>query len=105
MALPLIYLVLRTLGSGTEVWDLLLRLRVLETLGRTALLAVAVTAATVFLAVPLAWITVRTDLPFRRLWSLLTVLPLVIPSYVGGSWSSRPSGLGCLRYTASPERC
>ena len=84
MALPLIYLVLRTLGSGTEVWDLLLRVRVLETLGRTALLALAVTAATVFLAVPLAWITVRTDLPFRRLWSLLTVLPLVIPSYVGG---------------------
>ena len=84
MALPLIYLALKTLGTGGEAWDLLFRVRILETLGRTALLALAVTGATVFLAVPLAWITVRTDLPLRRVWSLLTMLPLVIPSYVGG---------------------
>src|SRR5690606_32738848 len=36
------------------------------------------------IALPLAWLTVRTDLPGRRLWSGLTALPLVIPSYVGG---------------------
>ncbi|RMF05926.1 MAG: iron ABC transporter permease, partial [Chloroflexi bacterium] len=33
--------------------------------------------------VALAWLTVRTDLPGRRFWSLATILPLVIPSYVG----------------------
>ena len=33
---------------------------------------------------PLAWLTVRTDLPGRRLWSVLITLPLVFPSYVGG---------------------
>ena len=84
MALPLAYLVLRTLGAGEEAWDLLFRLRVLETLGRTVLLALAVTAGSIALAVPLAWLTVRTDIPFRRVWAVLTVLPLVIPSYVGG---------------------
>ena len=84
MALPLAYLFLRTLGTGAEVWDLLLRVRVLETLGRTIYLALAVTGASIALAVPLAWLTVRTDLPARRIWSVLTVLPLVIPSYVGG---------------------
>ena len=84
MVLPLAYLVLRTLGAGGEAWDLLLRMRVLETLGRTALLALAVTTASIIVAVPLAWLTVRTDLPFRRVWSVLTVLPLVVPSYVGG---------------------
>ena len=84
MALPLTYLVVRTLGAAGEAWELLFRVRVLETLGRTLLLAVAVTGASIALAVPLAWLTVRTDLPLRRAWSVLTVLPLVIPSYVGG---------------------
>ena len=84
MALPLAYLVLRTLGTGGDAWDLLFRMRVLETLGRTVFLALAVTGACIAIAVPLAWITVRTDLPFRRVWSVLTILPLVIPSYVGG---------------------
>ena len=84
MALPLAYLVLRTLGTGSEVWDLIFRVRVLETLGRTALLGATVTGACIVLAVPLAWLTVRTDLPLRGLWSTLTSLPLVVPSYVGG---------------------
>ena len=83
MVLPLAYLVLRTLGAGTEAWELLFRLRVLETLIRTVLLALAVTVGSIVLAVPLAWLTVRSDLPFRRIWRVLTTLPLVIPSYVG----------------------
>jgi iron(III) transport system permease protein len=50
---------------------------------RSVLLATAVTASATALAVPLAWLTVRTDLPGRRLWATLTTLPLVIPSYIG----------------------
>ena len=42
-----------------------------------------VTALCAVIAAPLAWLTVRTDLPFRRAWSVLSVLPLVIPSFVG----------------------
>ena len=84
MVLPLAYLVLRTLGVGTEVWDQLFRSRTLEILIRSTLLVVAVTGASVVIAVVLAWLTVRTDLPLRRSWSVITVLPLVIPSYVGG---------------------
>ncbi|HEX8207847.1 MAG TPA: iron ABC transporter permease, partial [Solirubrobacteraceae bacterium] len=34
-------------------------------------------------AVPVAWLTVRTDLPGRRIWAVLCALPLVIPSYIG----------------------
>ena len=78
------YVVVRAAGADSEAWDLLFRVRVLETLARTVYLTVAVTAASIILAVPLAWLTVRTDLPFRRFWALLTALPLVIPSYVGG---------------------
>ncbi len=84
LLLPIAYVLFRTLGAGADAWDLLVRTSVLETLLRTVYLAAAVTAATVAIALPVAWLTVRTDLPFRRVWAVLTVLPLVIPSYVGG---------------------
>ncbi len=82
--LPLVYLVLRTLGAGGEIWDLLFRARTFAILGRTVGLVIAVTVVSVAISLPLAWLTARTDLPFRRAWSVLTVLPLVIPSYVAG---------------------
>ncbi len=78
------YLLIRTLGAGPEAWDLLIRTRVLEILGRTLLLVGVVTGASILVAVPLAWLTVRTDLPFKTVWSVATALPLVIPSYVAG---------------------
>ncbi|MEE8370042.1 MAG: iron ABC transporter permease [Dehalococcoidia bacterium] len=84
MVLPLVYLVMRTLGAGTGAWDLLVRARTLDTLARTTALALSVAGAATAIAVPLAWLTVRSDLPLRRFWTVLTVLPLVIPSYVGG---------------------
>ena len=84
LLLPPVYLVVRSLGGGSDLWDLLFRARVAAILGRTLLLVVTVTAASVALAVPLAWLTARTDLPLRRTWAVLTSLPLVIPSYVAG---------------------
>jgi iron(III) transport system permease protein len=42
-----------------------------------------VTLGAVAIGVPLAWLTVRTDLPWRRFWSIALVLPLVVPTYVG----------------------
>jgi iron(III) transport system permease protein len=81
--LPVIYLVIRAVGAGDAAWQALLRPRTLHTLGRTVALAATVTAASTLIAIPLAWLTVRTDLPLRRLWAVLTPLPLVMPSYVG----------------------
>ncbi|MBI4498101.1 MAG: iron ABC transporter permease [Chloroflexi bacterium] len=81
--LPLTYLVIRTAQAGADLWPLLLRARTLDLLARSIGLAGAVTLATIALAVPLAWLTVRTDLPGRRYWSTLAALPLVIPTYVG----------------------
>jgi len=77
------YLTVRTLESGVEAWDLLFRLRVLQILLRTLGLVFSVTLASVALAVPLAWLIVRTDLPLRRMWRVVLPLPLVVPSYVG----------------------
>lgn len=85
MVLPLAYLVLRALESGwTKVIEVALRDKTLVVLLDSVLLAALVTAASVAIAVPLAWLTGRTDLPGRRVWAVLAALPLVIPSYVGG---------------------
>ncbi len=84
MLLPLVYLVVRTLGADSDAWDIIFRARTGEILARSLLLMVTVTAASLVIAVPLAWLTVRTDLQMRRVWSVVTALPLVIPSYVGG---------------------
>ncbi len=83
--LPAVYLVLRAGDAGLDgALETITAGRTLELLARTTLLAVSVTVASVALAVPLAWLTVRTDLPGRRVWVVLTALPLAIPTYVGG---------------------
>lgn len=82
--LPFSYLLIRASGAGIEkVWDILLRARTHEIFFNSAGLALAVTLTSICLGVSLAWLTVRTDLPGRKVWAVLTVLPLVIPSYVG----------------------
>ena len=83
MLVPVAYLLIRSVGASDEAWELLFRQRTAATLGRTALLVVIVTGFSVLISVPVAWLTARTDLPLRRMWSLLTMLPLVIPTYVG----------------------
>ena len=45
-------------------------------------LALVVGLGTIALGLPIGWLTTRTDLPGRRLWAVLTVVPLAIPSYV-----------------------
>ena len=82
LLLPLIYLVVRSFDSGGDLFNLLFRERVGAILGRTILLVTTVTFASIVLALPLAWLTTRSDLPFRRAWVVLSALPLVIPSYV-----------------------
>ena len=83
LLLPPGYLLLRALGESQSAWKTLLRPQTIQILGRTLWLALTVTLTSVLIAVPLAWLTVRTDLPLRRMWAILTPLPLVIPSYVG----------------------
>ena len=62
--------------------DILLRGRIAEIIFRSLELVAIVSAASAALALALGWLIEQTDLPGRRMWSLLTVLPLVIPSYV-----------------------
>lgn len=81
--LPLIYLIIRAAESGSGAIDIMMRPRTLIVLWNSILLTVLVTGSATFIGVLLAWLTVRTDLPARSCWSIVTSLPLVLPSYVG----------------------
>lgn len=80
---PIAYLAILA-GSSQDAADLVLRDRTIGVLLRTLALAATVTAASVLVGVPIAWLTTRSDLPARRAWTILSLLPLVVPSYVGG---------------------
>ena len=85
MLLPLAYLVYRAGGVGwTEGVDLLFRMRTVRVMWNSLILVCGVTTLSLFLALPFAWLTERTDLPGWRIWTVLAMMPLVIPSYVGG---------------------
>ncbi len=84
MLLPLAYLLLRAFGAGIDqVVDLLLDWQTLVVVWNSVLLAVVVTGLGLLVALPLAWLTIRSNLPGRRIWSTLLALPLVIPTFVG----------------------
>ena len=83
LLLPVIYLLIRTLDAGAEsLADILLRPRTAAIILRSVVLVAIVSSASAVLALSLGWLIERTDLPFRRTWSILTVLPLVMPSYI-----------------------
>ena len=85
MLLPMAYLIYRASGVGlSEAFDLLARIRTLRILWNSFLLVAGVTTLSTAVALPLAWLTERTDLPWRRVWTVLAMMPLVVPSYVGG---------------------
>lgn len=81
--LPVGYLLLRAAGAGAKVGEILLQPRTLQVFVGSAGLALMVTLTAMVIGVLLAWLTVRTDLPGRKFWAVVTVLPLVWPSYVG----------------------
>ena len=85
MLLPLAYLLYRAAGVGwTQAVDLLARTRTLQIMWNSLILVCGVTTLSLALALPFAWLTERTDLPGWRIWTVLAMMPLVIPSYVGG---------------------
>jgi iron(III) transport system permease protein len=81
---PLLWLVTRaTQVPFTDAISLLTSQTATGVLLNSLVLVGAVTGASILLGVPLAVLTVQTDLPFRRFWTVAIALPLVVPSYIG----------------------
>ncbi len=83
VVLPLVYLIYRASQANEGVSRLVFRRRTLDLVVDTAMLAGAVSLTAALIAVPLAWLTLRADLPGGRIFSAVSILPLVIPSDVG----------------------
>lgn len=81
LLIPL-YLAIRAGSAWTEVAQTLRQPGTLQVLGNTIVLAASVVAASTAMAVALAWLVSCTDLPAKKLWTILAALPLVMPSYV-----------------------
>ena len=88
--LPLGFVLWVGFASGwPTVSSLVFRPRVGELLLNTLLLECLALPAAVLLALTLAWLTERSDLPAARLWSWLAVAPLAIPAFVQSyAWNS-----------------
>lgn len=83
MLLPLAYLVIRASDVGPRITNILLSSRILEVFANTTLLVLIVTILSAVIAVIGAFLTVKTDLPGKKFWSVALTLPLAIPSFVG----------------------
>ncbi|MEL7674693.1 MAG: iron ABC transporter permease, partial [Chloroflexota bacterium] len=80
---PTLYLALRAAQvPPDDAAAYLTRSGTLRVIGRSLLLVGAVSLAAAAIGIPAAWLTVRTDLRARRLWTIALTVPLVIPSYV-----------------------
>ena len=90
LALPLVFLLIEAQGAGiSQVSQLVFRSLTWSLLWNTIRLTVVVTAACAVIGTCAAWCVERTDLPGRRVWAVLVVVPLAIPDFVVSfGWSS-----------------
>ncbi len=90
LALPLVFLLIEAHGAGVStVAHLIFRPLTRSLLWNTVRLTVAVTAACAVIGTAAAWCVERTDLPGRRVWAVLVVVPLAIPDFVVSfGWNS-----------------
>ncbi|MDP9116848.1 MAG: iron ABC transporter permease [Actinomycetota bacterium] len=90
LLLPELFLLLQARDVGwPELHRVLFRSLTVELLKNTVLLAAIVTGATAILGTAAAWLIERTDLPLRRLWAVVIVMPVAVPDFViGYAWHS-----------------
>lgn len=97
---PMVYLVVRSFEFGmgpirTTLW----RESTFFLTARSLGLSLAVTVTCLLVGCSAAWIVARTDLPMRRMWTVLLSLPLAVPSYVAawawiGLWPGLSGAIG-----------
>jgi len=90
MAVPLVFLLIEAAGAGSgELSHLIFRSLTWSLLWNTVRLTAVVTVACAVIGTGAAWCVERTDLPGRRVWAVLVVIPLAIPDFVVSfGWNS-----------------
>ncbi len=87
---PLCFLLIEAHGAGTStIVNLIFRSLTASLLWNTVRLTVVVTVLCAVIGTAAAWFVERTDLPGRRVWAVLVVVPLAIPDFVVSfGWAS-----------------
>jgi iron(III) transport system permease protein len=90
LAVPLVFLLIEAAGVGwSQLSQLIFRPLTWSLLWNTVRLSVVVTVACAVIGTGAAWFVERTDLPGRRVWAVLVVIPLAIPDFVVSfGWNS-----------------
>ena len=90
LLLPLVFLLVEAQGAGiSNIRNLVFRSLTATLLWNTVRLTVVVTVLCAFIGTAAAWCVERTDLPGRRIWAVLVVLPFAIPDFVVSfGWAS-----------------
>jgi iron(III) transport system permease protein len=90
LLLPLAFLLVEAQGAGAgKVVSLVDRPLTAHLLWNTVRLTVAVSALCTVIGTGAAWLVERTNLPLRRVWAVLLVVPLAIPDFViSFGWAS-----------------
>ena len=90
LALPLVFLLIEAHGAGFgDVRSLIFRPLTGQLLWNTVRLTIVVTSLCAVIGTAAAWFVERTDLPGRRVWAVLVVVPLAIPDFVVSfGWAS-----------------
>jgi iron(III) transport system permease protein len=81
--LPLLFLLMQAAHVGwSTLQPLIFRHLTVTLVWNTIRLAVAVTIGCAVIGVAVAWFVERTDVPWRRFWAIVLVLPLAVPDFV-----------------------
>jgi iron(III) transport system permease protein len=90
LAAPLVFLLIEAHDANwSTVWDLIWRPLTWTLLWNTIRLTVMVTVLCAMIGTLTAWCVECTDLPFRRMWAVLVVIPFAIPDFViAFGWAS-----------------
>jgi iron(III) transport system permease protein len=96
LLLPLVFLILQAVHDGfATLHPLLFRALTATLLWNTVSLTVVVTVLCAVIGTLAAWFVERTDLPGRRIWAVLVVVPIGVPDFVTSfGWKSAFQSLG-----------
>ena len=80
--IPLFYLIFHVIVDPNSLKHLL-SINIFTILFNSIMLSLIVTVLSIFISLPAAFLTTRTNLHMKKFWTVVFVLPLAIPSYIG----------------------
>ena len=82
LSLPIIYIFLKITFGINLFFDFILNYNILKITLNSVLLVLLVVCLATLISLPLAFLNVRTNLPFAKYLISISVLPIALPSYV-----------------------